>query len=699
MSSEAGRTGLRAAGIALGLGLLASAPSRWVLSGLGADAGIPRWQGLALGLGADLGLLGAPCALLGGLCLLGRRRDRLLGRMVLAVAALAIWAFMVSTSESYLSRGIFPTWVDVHILWRSPDMMRASLAMFVMPRNVLPALLVLAPAMALLALWPAPPAGSARLAAAACVGTGVAILVLAHAAVAVFGGHAAAATASPLELFAPRSLPEALGCACGPCEPRVLLHPELGRDPLGARGAAMLGWPSPSAEHGARRFARRWPSDEGAAPAPAPAAALVGALLELSDELFGASEAPVGIWQLVLESVRGDDLHAINPAAPAELAPFLDSLYQASSGGALGIFGSRHTWSAGVRTPHGLGAVTCGLGTLPYGLTLTRDLGPVELRCLPDLLVEAGYAGGYAYGGTIGFDRMGAFLAEHSLAPWVTAAALPPRAPRGSWGASDRTVLAAAVAAAPRQGSFYGLVLSLSGHHPFVEPEDVPAEVLERVARVWLLASERAEGDDRRRLVTLAYTDDALRAFFAELASAGLLERSIVLITADHATPDRPLWRGRSGALPSHQTRAAIPLVLWIAPQWFAAARHPERARELSDDIARQLATTALSQNDVPTLLLALLEQSRLLRALGPEARWHSMGGEVTSPWFDPPGPAGTRIYGLNAATAAYFVDADGAPTAPEEPAPLVVTDAESARVTPSLRPAAAALGELLRTD
>jgi hypothetical protein len=239
-------------------------------------------------------------------------------------------------------------------------------------------------------------------------------------------------------------------------------------------------------------------------------------------------------------------------------------------------------------------------------------------------------------------------------------------------------------------------VLTLSHHHPFVAPPDVAPAERRQAERMIALADPRADQSDLDRLITLVYADAALRRWFEALTSRGLLDRSILVLAADHAIPDRPLWRHRPGARPAHTARTSIPLVLWISPSLLGGARDPDRARALALAAAVALEEEPISQNDVPTLLLALLERAPLVRALPTAARWHSMGGQATSPWFVPPGPPGSAIYGIHAATALYFVDRAGRATGPDEPATLVATPERARAVTPSLRPAAVTLGTLL---
>lgn len=683
--------GARVGVLGLGLALAAAVPSQWVLAQRAMEAGADRWAALASSIARDLAVLCIPVSALVALCLACRRRSRVVGRVVLSLFALALWCFMVAATESSLSRGVFPSWVDVGGRWQSADLVRGSASMFLLTRNVVPAAAMIVVGLVLMYRWPRPTTGRRPTKMAGALAAGGSLLVLSEGCLHSFTPTAAA---TPLEIFTVDALPEARACLLGPCEPGALLQHHDVPDRSANRGAAMLGWPPPAVTP-PHPFARRFPAVESSGPTESAARPIVTGLLELSEELFAASDEPLHVWQLVLEGVRGDDLYGVNRAAPRKAAPFLAALYEQAAAGAPGVLASRRTWTAGVRTPHGVAALTCGLGTLPYRLALPRDLPRAHVRCLPDVLADAGFSNGYAYGGAIEFDGMGEFLAAHGVAPRVTAHSLGAVVAQGSWGASDRAVFAAAAAAAPRQGSTYDLVISLSHHHPFERPDDTPPDAVSRAKQAFASASAQADGTDEKRLLTLAYTDEAIRELFERLSQAGLLDRSIIVIAADHSIPERALWHQRPGAIPLHHTRGLLPWVMWISPRLFERASHPVRAREIGAAIGHQLARMPLSQNDTPTLLLALLERFAPVRALPPQRGWHSMGGQATSPWYVAPGPPTTRVHGIHAATALFFVDARGASTAPDEPAPLVVTPRRARHVTPSLHPAVAALRQL----
>ena len=386
-----------------------------------------------------------------------------------------------------------------------------------------------------------------------------------------------------------------------------------------------------------------------------------------------------------MEGFRADDVHALNPAAPRALAPFVNGLYDAAADPTAGVIASRRMWTAGLRTPHGVAALLCGLGTLPFGLALPRDLHGARLRCFPEVLGESGYDAGYAYGGAPELDRLNRFFSARGLVPRLDAEALA-AGPRTAWGATDR-YLFDRLADEPGHGWRFLFVLSLSHHHPFGAPPDLPGEVDARVAAL-ACAAEDADEVDRSRLTSFAYTDDALRRLFDRLAT----RRALVVVSADHPIPERPLWRPRQ---PAHAEQARIPFLIWIAPALRRSivddAAWVEAVANMNDQLERE----PLSQNDIPTLLLAALAHSAPLRDTPRSERWHTMGGQATSPHFRLPIAEGS-VMGIDAATSFYVVDADGASAAPPEPARLVVTPEAARATTPSLHPAAGALRRVL---
>jgi hypothetical protein len=463
-----------------------------------------------------------------------------------------------------------------------------------------------------------------------------------------------------------------------------------------AQGAARLGWPATKgATCHPHPHARELEGEPTVRATP-----LLHALEQLSRVLFADVGPDVALFQFSLESFRADDLHALHDAAPVELDPFVNELYRRAHTGEGGVLASAKTFQAGVRTAQGLAAMTCGLGTLPWNLALIRDVDAFPMRCAPDLFAEAGFHGAFLYGSDASYDGMAAFARAHGLGEVLSQDELPADLPKGAWaGLTDLAVFSQAaqhVATALEQthAPQLAMVMSLSNHSPYTLPEDLPAELNAQVDAALAHAQHRATGDDRRRLLTHAYTDLALRRFFERLNELGISDRSVVVFAADHSTGEDYVW-GAPGT--DHETDAAkaqVPFVIVLPDALRARVKDQAGLDATLRAVQAQLDQVVLSQNDVPTLLLALLSAHPGLRALAPAQRWHTLGGQATSPWFQAGG--GEALLGINGVDELYTLDERGERAGPYEDAVFLQTLGDATRVTPRLIPVAATLVETL---
>lgn len=490
----------------------------------------------------------------------------------------------------------------------------------------------------------------------------------------------------------------------GPSTPRQLvLDAELPAD-LRAAGAARLGWPSESTAPGCEShpFARPLDVEREKKAVEPRGRQLLEALEAASAQLFSSGDEAVAVFVLSLEGFRADDIAALNPAAPVGIAPFVSGLYQSARAKSGGVLAAPALYQAGVRTAQGLGAMTCGIGTLPYNLSFIRDLEPLRLRCLPDVLADAGFAGSFFYGSDLKFDGMDSFLKEHHFQTRVSQLDFPPEAPKGTWdGVTDFAVFDEAVKrveAGVKAGTpQLSMVMSLSHHSPFTAPADLPVEVTQRVTTALTEKPNRADADDTRRLVAFSYTDAAVERLLRALEERGLSERSVVLLAADHSTGHAYLWGEQSTETDAQ--KAQIPLAI-VVPEAFRQRVKDRAALEASLSRAQTLLEQGpLSQNDVPSMLLALLHAHPGVAKLPRGARWHTLGGQVTSPYFQPGGPADSYVLGINGVSELYALDRQGNRTGDYEDSVFLKTRADRYRVTPRLIPVAAMLAELMQRD
>ena len=641
----------------------------------------------------------------------GPRWQRL-GTLVAAVPfGFLLWVGSVVAQENKRERGTFPTLFDLAEGGTNASFVEGALGFVFYQRIWLPALVSLA--LGGLLVWVA--ARSARRGPVPWRGWAAGVVAgVALGATGVLGAVAAQERLS--NRFGPAALGDPLSGLVestfdvaahkGPSTPRQLvLEAELPPD-FAAAGAARLGWPParPVAPgDGCWPHPHARPLDRALEPPTRDprGRALLDALAEVSRLLFPPGGPQVAVFQLSLEGFRADDITALHPRAPAQLAPFLNGLYRtARAGPAGGVLAGSHVFQAGVRTAHGLGAMICGLGTFPYNLSFIRDLHPFPVRCASDVLASAGFAGSFFYGSDVSFDGMALALGEHGYRTVVGQGDLDPALPKGTWdGVTDFALFDEAVrrvaAALETQGApQLAMVMSLSNHGPFTPPEDLPEEVSRRVDQALGLVGGRADGDDRKRLIAYSYTDAAVARFFDDLDRQHLADRSLVMLMADHSTGHAFLWEGGEGD--SDQAKAQIPFALVIPPAFRARVRDlPALDRALATAQAL-LDEAPLSQNDAPAMLLALLSAYPAVQALAPEDRWHTLGGQLTSPWFVPGGDPRTYLIGINGVSEFYALDRAGVRVGSYEDSIFLKTRADRYHVTPSLIPITALAAETI---
>jgi hypothetical protein len=487
-------------------------------------------------------------------------------------------------------------------------------------------------------------------------------------------------------------------------EPRAFVGQWQGNADEIARGAALLGWRKP-ADTGCEKhpFARPLAWQNEPWPEDAKGRALLAHAEGFSHALWQESGGVSHVFFFSLESFRADDLHALHGAAPRELHPFLDSIDPRHVNSRRGVLAGRRVYQAGVRTAQGIGALLCGLGTLPYNLSLVRDLSPLPLRCLSDVVADAGYATFWIYGAPPEFDRMGPFFAEHRFEHRFTLESFPASAPKGVWDAvTDDAVFERALRAsvehfAKTGASTFSWVLSLSNHSPFTPPADLPASVIARVD--WAIAHSvnQIGPDDRKRLLTHSYVDYALERFFERLERSPLAENSMVVLVADHSTGEHYPWGELDHDHDTDAAKAQIPFYVVVPQAKMARLAGRDSFDHALAELQARLDTQILSQNDLPSLLLAMLSAAPPMQTLAADKRWHTLGGQITSPWFDPNDAQHPSIVGINSVSQFYAFDEQGQCVGPYEKSAALKTYAQRYEITPRLVPMVATLAELMR--
>ncbi|MDB4943554.1 MAG: sulfatase [Labilithrix sp.] len=672
MRRRAFAAGLRAGAIPVLLALLACVPGRRVYALHEALHGRPWGQLLAASLLGDLLYVGPLLVLVIGVpaSFVGRARAaRWVAAGAGASAVILAWMFSVAAIESRLERGLYPTYLETRVALASRSFALGQLPTLGLDRYRIASLVALALAGSLLVLF----VRRAPLTFATSTGVlgfwagALGLLLVAGAAVRCgallfprTGGYLE--TRSPLETIAIGVLPFRDRAALAGGMRELLASQSYGDAEL-AEGLHILGYP-PEGAAALRAFERDAPC-EGPHPLARPLdrprgeTPLLDALEDVSAGLFdrrAADAPPVIVWHVAMESFRADDLHALNPLAPAGLTPRASALHDDPSAIAFA-----HAFQGGFRTAQNLSSLTCGVGSLPFDIALARDLGHVPLRCLPDVLADGGFDTRAFYASDLAYDAMQEFFRYHGVTT-REAADLPADLPRGSWhGVSDRALYAAALADAVARAhdaperAQYNFVLTMSGHSPFVAPADLPPAVAARAAEA-CAKSPVARPDDCARLTVIAYADHAIGELLDAIARSPVASRSLVVLSADHATSEIGLWPGSAEA----KGRAHVPFVLLVPEALVATAARPAdlRARLAAGHEAAR--ATPVSLADAPSLVTALLARSPQLRGIPAPWRFQTYGGQATSPSFAFAARPAARLWGTDSAAFVFWADGAG---------------------------------------
>jgi hypothetical protein len=694
--------GIRLGWIPIALAIVAHVPGRRVYAANEALHGRPAWQFFCAGLCGDLLYVGPPVlfAFLLPMAIgtaFGRRRIAGVATTALTTALLvAAWMFSVGAIESKLERGLYPTYLETKVALASSSFVVGSLPTLMLERYWKTSIVAVVVAAAIL-FYPArrvhrdvrsyaSVAGFA-LSGLLLLGADCEILRLGRVVFPRTGSYAE--TRSPIENVAlgrfpfPNHTPITDGMrllfssrAYSADEKRVgvraLGYPEASADRLIAfEGSEPCTSQHPLARPLDRTSARGSAADE-----------LLDDLESLSAALFAKRDEPIIVWQIAMESFRADDIHALQPLAPPELTPVMTRLY----GDREHTIAFRRAFQGGFRTAQSISSLHCGIGSLPFNIAVARDMGHFPLRCLPDVLEDGGFQARAFYASDLAYDNMLEFFRYHGV-EGTQAADMPPGLPIGSWrGVSDRALYDQALAhASPGHGSMYEFVLTLSGHSPFSLPTDMPPDVLARAQHA-CTKSLSAREDDCSRLAVMAYADHALGEFLDNLERSPVAARSIVVVSADHATSEMFLWPGSA----EETGRAHVPYLIVVPRALAASSAKPETIAPLVAQLRDRAASQVVSLMDSPTFVTALLSSTHELRSIPDAWRFHTFGGQATSPSFV---ADRARVWGTDSAAFVFSVDAEARVTVQPAKNHAFSDARELDTLDPSLRGPAAFLG------
>ncbi len=653
----------------MGLGALAALPARWTLAATQGNGTSMRWAYLAGGLLTDVTSIG-PFVAFALLLLLLAARQKLrlleLGFLALAACLLGTWLAHNAAMEFRFQRGIYPGPMDAREGLGHADFVRAELPALLGGRFLWPNLVALALGAALLRwtrrrLRALAASGAPRLSlvvlAPATVGLFLALLFGARRASAFCESlHNRGAIASPASTLVGAWL-SGNRYDGSPEQLRREISAFVGTEAEVARGARHLGFPDATA------LSLRLAEERAdcthhplARNLDEPGGELIDAARAVSRELFRGQTLPPRVFQVSLESLRADDIARLHPTAPAQIAPFLNQVYDPATPTGAGAAAFHGAHQSGIRTAQALSGVLCGIGALPFHIALGRDFGNIPLRCAPDVLAEGGFRTRAVYGHEFVFDDMGTFLRFHGMDLFERRNFEAGR-PRGVWdGVSDESVYDAALGeSTDASRAQYTFILTLSNHTPYTAPADLRAVDAQEMEA--LCQARRFGGENCDRLKTVRYADQALARFARHVEEGPDAARTIVLLAADHTTHEWEPWE--SGAHERPEGITQIPVAVWLPKAWRDAVTDPVRFAAAWARFQELARLRSISNADLPTLLLALLSESREMRGLPQARRWHTLGGQSTSSWFQSPTGEGV-LFGIDAHAQIFDVTAGG---------------------------------------
>lgn len=197
--------------------------------------------------------------------------------------------------------------------------------------------------------------------------------------------------------------------------------------------------------------------------------------------------------------------------------PFLDSLMQSS-------FVCRNAYANAVHSAEGVPAVISGMPALMDEPITTSSYGTDNLTSLPSLLKTEGYQTAFFHGGTNGTMSFDIYASNAGFDKYYGRTEYGNESDYdGNWGIWDEPFLQFfARSLSTMKQPFITSVFTLSSHDPF----KVPVQYQNQLPKGSLPIHQ-----------TIAYTDLALKRFFATAAQQPWYRNTLFVITADHAAP------------------------------------------------------------------------------------------------------------------------------------------------------------------
>ena len=234
-------------------------------------------------------------------------------------------------------------------------------------------------------------------------------------------------------------------------------------------------------------------------------------------------------------------------------------------------------YASGYVTIEGIANSLCGT-LIPYfqgndSMTAGAGLAP-NLPCLTDVLSRAGYRQTYLGGAESRFAGKGAFLKAHGydeVLGWEHWKSQGLRQRENSWGLSDVDLLEQATRKLEEfqaaDDPFHISLLTIGTHLPGYSYAEC----------------RRYPGSDSPFIQAVHCTDQLLGDWLASARTSGLLDDTVVVITADHTLFPNPEMRKLFGEAATRDRR--LPLIVINSGDWEEASARPGQSMDLPPTI------------------------------------------------------------------------------------------------------------------
>ncbi|HUY32208.1 MAG TPA: sulfatase [Pirellulales bacterium] len=318
--------------------------------------------------------------------------------------------------------------------------------------------------------------------------------------------------------------------------------------------------------------------------------------------LFAESARPKNVLLIVLESTAAEFFGAQGSRWPT--TPNLDAL--AARHGV--VF--ENIYAQAASSCKSLVALTNSTYPRPDWLLIVRDHPDFDVPSLPQVLRRRGYRTCYAHSGYWSWQGRDRFLLARGVDQLVDAAQMPDER-INSWGINDEAMYQGVLDWIDIEPDrpFFAFAYTNETHHPYVTPQK----------------SHDFKVDDEefgRYLSSVRGADEKIAWLLAELDRRGLLDSTLVAITADHGESfgQHNQWTHAFGV---YEQTVHVPLVLSHS----ALAGLPRRSATIGKHL--DIAPTLLDALAIPAP--AEWQGRSLLRAsAGEPAYFMSVGNEVT---------------------------------------------------------------------